>query len=153
MQRFPFRTFDEIAELGLEVHVYCPTCHRQRGPLDLGDHRLCGRTFTGTRFVCSVDRSYGNAHPPRACRTLGHVIIKPPAHDRIPPGRPIPWCCIECPRCVPHWEVSQAAKHLPPWNKIWTSPGARIACPACRAPLTTVWHGGDGVPFTEGYKR
>jgi len=60
---------------------------------------------------------------------------------------------MACPRCVPHWEVSQAAKHLPPWTNVFTRPGVRVACPACRSALTTVWHGGDGIPFTEGYGR
>jgi hypothetical protein len=77
--------------------------------------------------------------PPRACGTLGHLIIRPPARDRIPPGRSIPWCSVSCPRCVPYWEVNQAAKHLPPWDKIWTEPGVRLACPACRSTLTTSW--------------
>jgi Zn finger protein HypA/HybF involved in hydrogenase expression len=153
MQRFPFRTFDEIAALGLEVHVYCPSCHRQTGPIDLGHDRLRGRAFSATRFVCSNNRTYGTAHPPRACGCLGYVMIKPGARDLIPPGRSIPWCSIECPRCVPYWEVSQAARHLPPWNRIWTRPGVRVACPACGSPLTTVWHGADGVPFTPGFRR
>ncbi|GEP60256.1 hypothetical protein [Reyranella soli] len=153
MHAFPFQTFDDIAKHSLEVHIYCPNCHRQAGPIDLGDDRLRGRAFTGTRFVCSVDRAYGTAHRPRVCGCLGYIVIKPPARDFIPPSRSIPWCSIECPRCVPHWEVSQAAKHLPPWNRIWTAPSVRVACPACRSALTTVWHGEDGIPFTPGYRR
>jgi hypothetical protein len=150
---FPFRTFDEIAALGLEVSVYCSSCYRERGPIDLTDARLRGKPFAGTRFVCSSIRRYGSAAPPRACGTLGHLIIRPPARDRIPPGRSIPWCSISCPRCVPCWEVNQAAKHLPPWDKIWTEPGVRLACPACRSTLTTSWQGGDGIPYTDGNKR
>jgi len=28
LRAFPFRTFDEIAALGLEVEIYCPSCYR-----------------------------------------------------------------------------------------------------------------------------
>ena len=152
LRAFPFRTFDEIAELGLEVSVYCPSCYRDRGPIDLTDERLRGRLFAGTRFVCSAMRSYGSAVAPRACGSLGHIIIRPPARDRVRAGQSIPWCSISCPRCVPTWEVNQAAKHLPPWDKIWTERGVQLACPACRSALTTSWQGGDGIPFTDGYR-
>jgi len=66
LRAFPFRTFDEIAELGLEVSVYCSSCYRERGPIDLNDQRLRSRAFTSTRFVCSAMRSYGSAVAPRA---------------------------------------------------------------------------------------
>lgn len=153
MQRFPFHTFDDIAELGLEVHVYCPACYRQTGPIDLSDDRLRGRVFTGTRFVCSIDRTYGSAHPPRNCGRLGQIIIKPPARDLILPNQSIPWCQIACARCVPQWEISQAAKHRPPWNTVFAKPGVKMGCPACRSALTTVWHGGLGIPHTDGYRK
>ena len=133
LRAFPFRIFDEIAELGLEVSVYCPSCYRERGPIDLNDERLSGRAFTGTRFVCSAMRSCGSAVPPRTCGSLGHIIIRPPARDRVRAGQSIPWCSISCPRCVLTWEVNQAAKHLPPWNRIWTRPCVQLACPACRS--------------------
>lgn len=153
LRAFPFRTFNEIADLGLEVEVYCPSCHRTVGPIDLGDARLRGRPFACTRFVCSRARSIYDAIPPRACGCLGHIIVRPPSSDFIPSNRSIPWCSIACPRCVPHWEVSQAARHLPPWDKIWTQAGVRLACPACRSLLTTTWYGGDGIPYTDGKRR
>jgi hypothetical protein len=90
-----------------EIIVYCPSCYRERGPIELADERLRGRLFVGTRFVCSATRSYDSAVAPRPCGSLGHIIIRPPARDRIPPGRSIPWCSISCPRCVPCWEISQ----------------------------------------------
>lgn len=46
-------------------------------------------------------------------RLLGHIIVRPRPDDFIPPSKSIPWCSISCPRCVPSWEISQAAKHLP----------------------------------------
>lgn len=153
LRAFPFRTFDEIHELGLEVHVYCPNCYRYVGPIDLTDTRLRGRPFTGARFICSQTRRIYDAVPARVCGCLGHIILRPQTADFIPPSRSIPWCSIACPRCVPHWEISQAAKHLPPWNNVFTQPGVRMACPACRSPLTTSWNGLDGIPHTDGYRR
>ena len=153
LRAFPFRTFDEIAELVLAVEIYCPSCYRTVGPIDLADGRLRGRFFANTRFRCSQTRRIYDASPSRVCGCLGHIIVRPPPADFIPPHRSIAWCSITCARCVPHWEVSQAAKHLPPWDKIWTRPGERLACPACRTPLTTTWYGGDGIPYTDGKRR
>jgi hypothetical protein len=34
LRAFPFRTFDEIAELRLAVEIYCPNCYRTVGPID-----------------------------------------------------------------------------------------------------------------------
>ena len=150
LRAFPFQTFDDIAGLGLEVHVYCPNCYRTVGPIDLADERLRGRSFNRTRFVCTqARRIYDDAW--RVCGCLGHVIVRPSPADFIPPAKVIPWCSISCPRCVPTWEISQAAKHLPPWNSIWNAPGVRLACPTCRSALTTSWSGLEGVPHTDGY--
>lgn len=154
LRPFPFRTFDEIAALGLEVEIYCPRCYRHAGPIDLSDPRLRGRTFARTRFVCSRMRQVFSATPPAPCGCLGSIVIRPRPADRIPIGQSTPWCSIACPACVPHWEVTQAAPHLLPWSRIWTGGGGvALACPACGSRLTTVWHGGAGVPFTEGYRR
>lgn len=154
LRHFPFRTFAEINELGLEVEIGCMHCRRPpTEPIDLTNPHLRLRTIFGTRFVCINEIKLWDASPPRIYSGLGRIIIRPPSRDFVSPGRPIPWCSINCPRCVPQWEVAQAAKHLPPWDKIWTAPGVRLACPACRAMLTTVWHGGDGIPFTEEYRR
>jgi len=106
MQPFPFRTFDEIAELGLEVHVCCLSCHHRVGPIDLTDERLRGRPFTAARFVCAQTRRIYDACPPRVCGCLGQIIVRPRPDDRILPHQAIPWCEMACPRCVPHWEVS-----------------------------------------------
>ena len=135
-----------------QVHVYCPRCYRNVGPIDLGDERLRGRSFVSARFVCGqARRIYNDAR--QVCGCLGHVIVRPRPTDFIPPNKAIPWCSISCPRCVPTWEVSQAAKHLPPWNGIWTKPDVRLACPACRSVLTTSWSGLNGIPHTDGYRK
>jgi hypothetical protein len=114
-----------------EIIVYCPSCYRERGPIELADERLRGRLFVGTRFVCSATRSYDSAVAPRPCGSLGHIIIRPPARDRIPPGRSIPWCSISCPRCVPCWEISQVRLDRPPRS------GSRQHC---RCPGRVQWH-------------
>jgi len=152
LRTFPFRAFDEIAALGLEVHIYCSSCYRYVGPIDLGDERLRGRSFVGTRFVCGQARRICNDSL-QVFGRLGHVIVRPRPADFIPPSKSIPWCSISCPRCVPTWEVSQAAKHLPPWNGIWTEPDVQLACPACRSVLTTSWSGLEGVPHTDGHRN
>jgi len=151
LHSFPFRTFDEIAALGLEVHVYFPRSFRYIGPIDLGDERLRGRSFVGARFVCGQARwIYNDAR--QVCGRLSHIIVRPRPADFIPPSKSIPRYSISCPRCVPTGEVSQAAKHLPPWNGIWTAPDVRLACPACRSVLRTSWNGLDGIPHTDGYR-
>lgn len=156
LRAFPFQTFDEIAALGLEVCIRCTHCKRlPTGPIDLTDPRLSGRSFSRTRFVCSHEIKMWDASPARICGGLGQVIINPPPHNVIPPNRSIPHCSISCPRCVPPWDVSQAAKHLPPWKEIFAERDARMRCPniGCRAILTTTWSGFDGVPFTEGWQH
>lgn len=112
MQTFPFCTFDEIAELSLEVAIECTHCKRQRtGPPDLKDSHLSGRLFTRTRFVCSYKFKLWDASPAQVCGGLGRILIDPTAHDFIRPGCSIPHCTIHCPRCVQPRQVSQAAKH------------------------------------------
>lgn len=153
LHTFPFRTFDDIAAAGYSVDVLCSSCHRTVGPIDLTDARLIGRPFTAVRFTCSAEVRRWTAEPARICGCLGHLLIKPPSQDVISPRRSLPFCIIACPRCVPYWQVNQAPKHLAPWNRIFTFPGVRLACPACRSPLTTSWSGGEGIPFTDGYRR
>lgn len=146
LRAFPFRTFDDIAAAGYTVDVYCSSCHRTVGPIDLTDARLVGRPFTAVRFRCSAEICLWTAHPSRICGCPGRLSIKPPARDIVPPTRSLPCCTIGCRRCLPIWEVYQAAKHLPPWNRIFTGPDVRLPCPACRSPLATWWSGGDGIP-------
>jgi hypothetical protein len=153
LRAFPIWTFDEIAALQLEVEIYCPACYRYVGPIDLADRRLHGKPFAGTRFRCTRVRQPYSALPPTVCGCLGHVVVRPRPTDFIPPAKSIPWCSISCPRCVPGWEISQAAPHLPPWRGLVGKPGVRMTCPACRSQLTTSWSGGDGIPHPDGYER
>jgi hypothetical protein len=152
LHALPFTTFREIAVLGFGVEIHCPSCYRVT-KIDPADQRLRDRPFAVTRFRCTGMRDLGSAHPLRPCQQLGHIHVTPPDAERIRPGRSIPWCSIACHRCVPVWQIDQAPKHLPPWNVILAKSGARLACPTCRSVLNTTWHGGDGIPFTDGYDR
>ena len=99
LRTFPFRTFDDIATLGLEVHVYCPSCYRYVGPIDLGDERLRGRSFVGARFVCGqARRIYNDAR--QVCGRLGHIVVRPRPTDFIPPSKSIPCAAsLVCDAC------------------------------------------------------
>ena len=141
LRPFPFRTFDQIAALGLEVAVYCASCHRHVGPIDLADARLKGWPFSRRALRLQPDPPAFRRRTRRALCSLGALYIRPRPGDRIPPQAAVPWCSIACPRCVPYWEVEQAARHLPPWDQALQGAGGRLACPACRSPLATVWLG------------
>jgi hypothetical protein len=49
LHALPFATFGEAAALGLEAHVYCPTCYTTRQLDPAADH-LRDRCFASTRF-------------------------------------------------------------------------------------------------------
>jgi hypothetical protein len=70
--------FGEAVALGLEAHVYCPTCFRTRqvGPTSA---RLRDRCFAGTRFRCASLRWNG-----KTCGGLGSVTIQP---TELPPEK------------------------------------------------------------------
>jgi transposase-like protein len=58
LHALPFTTFGEAAALGLEAHVYCPSCFRTR-PVDPTADHLRDRCFATTRFrchQCQIDR-------------------------------------------------------------------------------------------------
>ena len=113
-----------------------------------GFSKLIGSDEAGTLAQLEALHREGR----RVWGSLGHIIVRPRPADFILPSRSIPWCSISCPRCVPTWEISQAAKHLPPWNSIWTGPDVRLVCAACRSVLTTSWSGLDSIPHTDGYR-
>jgi len=92
LRAFPFRTFDDISALGLEVVVEYSTCYRKRGPIDLADERLRGRRFIDVRFACTGLRNLGTAFPPRPCGGSDHISIRP---GQSTPGArpPVPAAC------------------------------------------------------------
>jgi hypothetical protein len=78
--------------------------------------------------------------------------LQPPADELVPADQAVPWCSISCRRCVPYWEIGQAVRDRPPWDAVFGRRGVRLGCPACRSALTTTWHGGPGIPFTDGHR-
>jgi hypothetical protein len=52
-----------------------------------------------------------------------------------------------------YWEIGQAPRDRPPWAAVLGRRGVKLGCPACRSALTTTWHGGPGIPFTDRYRR
>jgi len=79
LRAFHFRTFDDIAAAGYSVDVYCSSCHRTVGPIDLADARLVGRPFTAVRFTCSAEVRHWTVHPARICSCLGSAQDGQPA--------------------------------------------------------------------------
>jgi hypothetical protein len=146
----PIVTFADLAALGLEVKVYCRSCHRSTR-FDPVDPRLRDRRFVGARFRCTTVRRLWNASPPQPCGGTGHVHIAPAADRLIRPGQSVLHAEIHCPRCVPTWQIDQAPRHEAPWQEMFDR-GARIRCPACRWSLTTIWHGHSGMPFTDSFQ-
>lgn len=155
MLPLPFTTFEEIAALGLEVEVSCPSCHHIASA-DPASQQLRARRFVDVRFRCQQLIQPYTAHPARRCNTLGHLAIRPPADKAIQPGQAVPHAIVSCGSCVPHWEIAQAPRHDPVWKPLWDKikdARTRIRCPGCGAGLITSWHGGEGIPFTQNYGR
>jgi hypothetical protein len=79
LRALPFQTIGDIGRLGLEVHVYCPSCYSTRRPVDL--ERWADRCFATARFRCSGTRPNG-----APCRAIGMPIIRPA--ELLPVGGP-----------------------------------------------------------------
>lgn len=137
----PFSTFGEIAALGLEAHVWCLACKRQ-GRIDPADDRWSGRLFAGARLRCSSRRLDG-----ARCHSVGVLSLRPA--ERIPSNSGIEHACMQCLRCVPFWEILDVRLDRPPWSALPT--GARFTCPGCRGPVSMVFHGGAGIPYTDRF--
>ena len=94
LHALPFKTFGEIAALGLEIEVHCSSCYRQT-KVDLADRRLNDRVFAAAPFRCSGMRDRGFAVPLQPCRAPGFVYIKPAVllHADLPvlPPMRAPW--------------------------------------------------------------
>ena len=71
LHALPFTTFGEAAALGLEAHVYCPSCYTTRQVDPAADH-LRDRCFATTRFRCTNVRWTG-----KTCGSPGSVTIRP----------------------------------------------------------------------------
>jgi hypothetical protein len=71
LRPLPFTTFGEMAALGLNAKVYCPSCYEHR-PINPTAEHLRVRCFATTRFRCTKIRYTGNV-----CCCAGSVAIEP----------------------------------------------------------------------------
>jgi hypothetical protein len=150
----PYTTFDEVRARGLEVVVYCSAC-RRKAAIDLDDPRLAGKSFAaGVRFTCSAVVQRWTADLPVICGSAASLHVRPPPARRLKPSQAILHCAISCPRCRPSWTIDEARRDDPVWKPMFERPRRHgFRCPACHAGLHLRWHGWDGEPFTDGYRR
>jgi hypothetical protein len=92
LRPLPFKTFGEIAALGLKATVYCSACHEHR-PIDLGAEHLRDRCFATTRFRCTKIRYTGNV-----CGCAGSVEIDPSV--LLPVGGKDTLAFLSCSTCL-----------------------------------------------------
>ena len=128
LRALPFTTFGEAAALGLEAHVYCPSCYTTR-QLDPMADNLRGRSFAGARFRCTNVRWTGNT-----CGGQGTLTIQPAA--LLPVGGDVRIAFLWCDRCLPPWQISHIPIDRPPWNVVGSRGreggfGERFRCPGC----------------------
>ena len=145
LRPLPFTTFGEIAALGLAVHVWCLRC-KSTTTIDAADPRWAHRGFAGARFRCTRVDWQG-----KACGAVGAPSIEPPAAGRVPLNSAIRRAFLMCVKCVPPWQIVDVRMDLPPWAGL-LGDGDRFLCPYCRGTVGWQWHGGAGVPFTEGFR-
>ena len=128
LHALPFKTFGEIAALGLEIEVHCSSCYRQT-KVDLADRRLNDRVFAAAPFRCSGMRDRGFAVPLQPCRAPGFVYIKPAV--LLPVGGEVTLIFLSCPRCVPPWFIEHMPADRPPFPRAgWGPDDAIVARPA-----------------------
>jgi hypothetical protein len=101
LRALPFTTFGEAAALGLEAHVYCPSCYTTR-QLDPMTDNLRGRSFAGARFRCTNIHWTGNT-----CGGPGTVTIRPA--ELLPVGGDVRIAFLWCDRCSPRLRADVAA--------------------------------------------
>jgi hypothetical protein len=107
----PFSTFASIAELGLEVHVYCRGCCVLRRIDPLAD-AVRDRQFVGARFVC------------RRCGSVGMPQLQAP--DPLIGGGPVTLLYLRCSTCL--CEAKALPVDDPPWNVFRSGRGAEFVC-------------------------
>jgi hypothetical protein len=145
LRALPFITFGEAAALGLEAHVYCPSCYTTR-QVDPAADRLRGRCFAGTRFRCTNVRGTGET-----CGGPGSVTIRPA--DLLPVGGDVRLAFLLCERCRPPWYINHIPIDRPPWTVVDWRVGDRFRCPSCRGAVGWHIHGPTWRPFPNDRKR
>jgi hypothetical protein len=106
----PFRTFADIARLGLEVRVHCTRCNSSRRVEIPASH--ADRLFAGQRFRCRavVREVYGEGE--RVCGDGGTLSINPPQERHLLPGAGVRHVDLYCKRCMPYWQLRWASRCL-----------------------------------------
>ena len=130
LRALTFTTFGEAADLGLEAHVSCSSCHTTR-PLDSMADRLGDRCFARTRFRCTNVRWTG-----ATCGGPGSVTFRPT--ELLPVGGDVHLAFMWCARCLPPWNINHIPIDWPPWSAVNWRAGDRFRCPGCQG--TTSWH-------------
>jgi hypothetical protein len=139
LHALPFRTFGEIAALGLELKVHCSSCSREV-ELDPTDERLRHRCFAGARLRCTAIIQRYTAHPPHTCGQPGNVYIRP--RERLQVGGSVALAFLFCRRCAPYgWQIDHVQLDQPPWAATRLGPDDRFRCPACRGRVDWQIHG------------
>jgi hypothetical protein len=133
LRPLPFKTFGEIAALGLKATVYCSACHEHR-PIDLGAEHLRERCFATTRFRCTKIRYTG-----AVCGCLGSVEIEPSA--LLPVGGEDTLAFLSCSTCLPSWEINHVPIDKPPWSVVNREGNDRFKCPGCGRAVAWRIHG------------
>jgi hypothetical protein len=123
----PVSTFGEIAELGLELHVWCQRCKTSRR-IEITS-ALWARQFAGARFRCQRVLWDGNT-----CGGSGVPSMRPPVRA----AANAKYINLHCEGCVPPWEILEIDQRSPPWS---LSAGVRFRCPACGGVVDMREHG------------
>jgi hypothetical protein len=114
----PLMTLGDLLAHGLEIHVWCPRCHKWGHPT-IPAERL-SRRFAGARFRCGCGApGYPSFRSgPGTAPRLGETITD-----------------LSCPHCVPPWEMPDARFNQPPWSNTPLVDGQIYTCPGCRRPI------------------
>jgi hypothetical protein len=137
LRPLPFRTFGEIAALGLELTVHCSSCSRE-AKLDPTDERLRHRCFAGARLRCTaMIQRY--TRPSSTCGQPGYLYIRP--RELLAISGSVSLALLFCRRCVPYWQIDHVQLDKLPWSATRLGPDDRFRCPACRGPVDWQIHG------------
>jgi hypothetical protein len=139
LHSLPFKTFGEIAALGLQAKIYCPGCHEHR-PIDPAAEHLRDRCFATTRFRCTKTRYTGDI-----CGCHGSVEIEPTV--LLPVGGEDPLAFLSCGTCLPPWEINYVPIDRPQWSVVKRERDDRFKCPGCQRAVAWRIHGPTWRPI------
>jgi hypothetical protein len=132
----PFTTFEEIAALGLELHVHCPSCHATRR-LTIECQPWRDRRFATARFRCRAV-----SWRREICDSPGAVQVRPA--KLLPIGGAVTLAFLFRRRCT--WSIDRVQLDQPPWSTARMASGDRYCCPACGGRVNWHIHGPTWCP-------